>query len=161
MPFTTDNSAGQLIKSYQRVAPVDVISIAEHLGINVWQQDSLGPAISGLIRPDALNGGKGGYSIIVRKGDSEERKRFTIAHEIAHFILHKDHLKSGITDDTLYRSGLSTHEEVEANKMAADILMPYSLIQSFVSQGFKTVEELASKLGVSETAMSIRLNLPT
>ena len=159
MTTLADNSAGQIIKSYQRAAPVDVISIAETLGINVWQQDL--PNYSGLIRPDLINGGKNGYSIIVRKSDPEARKRFTIAHEIAHFILHKDQAENGIQDDTMYRSGLSTREEIEANAMAADILMPYGLIQSLVSQGYKTVQMLAAKLGVSETAMSIRLNIPT
>lgn len=161
MPTMTEDSTGQIIASYQRVAPVDVISIANSLGINVWQQELLDPPVSGMLRPDHLNGGKNGFSIIVRKGDTAMRKRFTVAHEIAHFILHRDLVKDGIVDDVMYRSGLSTREEVEANKMAADILMPYSLIEFLVAQGYKTVSALASKLEVSDTAMSIRLNIPT
>jgi hypothetical protein len=45
--------------------------------------------------------------------------------------------------------------------MAADILMPYSLIQSLINRGYKTVPELARELVVSKQAMSIRLNIPT
>jgi Zn-dependent peptidase ImmA (M78 family) len=135
--------------------------MAEALGINVWQQEALTPPVSGMIRPDNMNGGRSGFSIIVRKGDSSVRKRFTVAHEIAHFILHREQAEKGITDDEMYRSGLSTREEVEANKLAADILMPYSLISSLVAKGYKSVSELASQLGVSKTAMSIRLNIPT
>lgn len=73
----------------------------------------------------------------------------------------RDKASDGITDDAMYRSGLSSKEETEANRLAADILMPYTLIQNLVNEGFKTVPELAEKLGVSKTAMSIRLNIPT
>jgi IrrE N-terminal-like domain len=154
-------SIGQVIEKYQSAAPVNVVGIANDLGINVWEKESLIPPVSGMICPDPINGGKSGFSIIVRKSDSLERKRFTVAHEIAHFILHRDKASDGITDDAMYRSGLSSKEETEANRLAADILMPYTLVQNLVNEGFKTVPELAEKLGVSKTAMSIRLNIPT
>ena len=154
-------STGLTIGKYQTQAPVNVLAIAHDLGINVWQQDSLTPPVSGMLCPDKINGGISGFSIIVRKSDSPERKRFTVAHEIAHFILHREQANGGITDDEMYRSGLSSREETEANKLAADILMPYSLVSSLVSSGHRTVPELAKKLGVSKTAMNIRLNIPT
>jgi Zn-dependent peptidase ImmA (M78 family) len=161
MPMTVSPSIGQIIAKYQASAPVNVVGIANELGIKVWEKESLNPPVSGMIYLDKINGGKSGFSIIVRKGDSLERKRFTVAHEIAHFILHKDKASGGITDDAMYRSGLSTREEAEANRLAADILMPYKLIRSLVSEGYKSMPALAEKLGVSKTAMSIRLNIPT
>jgi hypothetical protein len=154
-------SIGQVIEKYQSAAPVNVVGIANDLGINVWEKESLNPPVSGMICLDKINGGPSGFSIIVRKGDSLARKRFTVAHEIAHFILHREKASDGITDDAMYRSGLSTKEETEANRLAADILMPYTLVQVLVKEGFKTLPELAEKLGVSKTAMSIRLNIPT
>ncbi|MCU1249382.1 MAG: hypothetical protein JWQ49_2411 [Edaphobacter sp.] len=154
-------SIGQVIEKYQRNAPVNVVGIANDLGINVWERQSLVPPVSGMICPDKINGGESGFSIIVRKGDPLARKRFTVAHEIAHFILHRDKASDGITDDAMYRSGLSSKEETEANRLAADILMPYTLVQNLVNEGFKSVPQLAGKLGVSQTAMSIRLNIPT
>ena len=48
-----------------------------------------------------------GYAIFVNKGDRyKTRQRFTIAHKIAHFILHREAIGDGIVDDALYRSGL-------------------------------------------------------
>jgi hypothetical protein len=164
MPATqalSQQTPGQIITRYQQSAPVDVLSIARELGLNVWEMSSLPSNVSGKIFRDPLNGGPSGFSIGVNAVEGNERKRFTIAHEIAHFILHRSQLESGdVIDDTMYRSGLSTEQEAEANKLAADILMPYVLIQSLVNSGVNTVPALAEKLQVSPTAMKIRLGIP-
>lgn len=63
--------------------------------------------------------------MVRRSGNSQLNyfKRFTIAHEIAHLLLHRPILREGVTDDVLYRSPhLGGTQETEANKMAADIL---------------------------------------
>jgi Zn-dependent peptidase ImmA (M78 family) len=65
-----------------------------------------------------------------------------------------------LIDDTLYRSGLSTREEREANKLAADILMPYHLLNELTSRGMTDINTLASTFQVSLPAMQIRLNIP-
>ncbi len=155
----TTATPGQVIAKYQTEAPVNVVKIAEELGIHVWEMENMSPDVSGKLFRDKLNGGPSGFSIVVRKSDSPARKRFTVAHEIAHFVLHKDKLDGGIIDDAMYRSGLGNKEETEANRLAADILMPYSLIQSLVKQGYKSGAMLAEKLGVSKTAIGIRLGL--
>jgi Zn-dependent peptidase ImmA (M78 family) len=74
--------------------------------------------------------------------------------------LHKARIGDGITDDALYRSGLSNKEEAMANKLAADILMPWHLINLVMDQGITTIPELAKSFHVSESAMSIRLGIP-
>ncbi|MCV5491602.1 ImmA/IrrE family metallo-endopeptidase, partial [Escherichia coli] len=56
--------------------------------------------------------------------DMQARRRYTLAHEIAHFLLHRHLLRDGITDDVLYRSSQSSQIEAEANRLAADIIMP-------------------------------------
>jgi len=48
---------GQIITKYQTSAPVDVVSIAKELGLNVWAMSSLPASVSGKIFRDALNGG--------------------------------------------------------------------------------------------------------
>lgn len=160
IPEKTMNTPGQVIAKYQREAPVDVVGIAEGLGIHVWEMENMSPNVSGKLFKDSLNGGFSGFSIVVRKSDSVPRKRFTVAHEIAHFILHKEKLDGGVVDDALYRSGLGNKEETEANRLAADILMPYSLIKNLVGQGYRNPVALAEKLLVSKTAIGIRLGLP-
>jgi len=114
-------------------------------------------SISGEIRET-----EGKVTIKVNRHDVKERQRFTIAHEIAHFLLHRDRLANGITDDVLYRSGLTDDLERQANRLAADIIMPYNLIQVALAnlnslkaeEKLKNISELAQ---VSLAAVRIRL----
>jgi Zn-dependent peptidase ImmA (M78 family) len=119
---------------------------------------TLGENISGKIFLDPLNGGSSGYSIGVKASEGYRRKRFTIAHEIAHFILHRSKIGDELVDDAMYRSGLSTREEAQANQLAADILMPRKLIKELQSRGFTDVSSLADELEVSEAAIKVRLS---
>lgn len=148
-------TTGQIIERFQQHAPVDVFGIAEALGLKVWEDD-INP-YSGKLTKDSVHGGISGYSVIVNAMEPLPRKRFTIAHEIAHFILHSDELAKGDIEETLYRGGLSDRLETEANKLAADILMPLSLIEKLIAEGMVTIEELANALEVSRTAIGIRL----
>jgi hypothetical protein len=155
-------TAGQIIAKHQNQAPIDVVAIAFDLHINVWETKSFPDTISGKIFKDPLNGGTSGFSILVNASHSLLRKRFTIAHEIGHFILHRKRLESGeLIDDAMYRSGgVTAREETEANRFAADLLMPFPLVRSLISAGIRTPEQLAEKLQVSLAAMRIRLGLP-
>jgi Zn-dependent peptidase ImmA (M78 family) len=161
LPTLPDVVPEEIIKKHQTEAPVDVVAIARDFGLFVWEMKNLPENISGKIFRDAENGGPSGFSIGVNSSEPFTRKRFTVAHEIAHFILHRDQLeRKDLEDDTMYRSGLSTKEETEANKLAADILMPLPLIRSLIRSGFTNVQQLADKLQVSQPAMSIRLQIP-
>jgi Zn-dependent peptidase ImmA (M78 family) len=130
------------------------------LGINVWELPSLGDGIAGRLFKDPENGGQSGYSILIKGTDPLVRKRFTLAHEIAHFILHRDSAGLEVSDDEFYRSRLSDTQEVQANKLAAQILMPMHLIQAMIASGTKEVSMLARVFQVSEAAMMIRLGIP-
>jgi len=135
-----------------------VIAIARDLGLNVWEMHNLPENISGKIFRDALNGGTSGYSIGIKATEGFRRKRFTVAHEIAHFLLHRNKIGDELADDAMYRSGLSTREEAQANQLAADILMPVQLIKSLQLQGYSDISKLANALEVSEPAMKVRLS---
>lgn len=152
----------EIIKKHQQQAPVKVGSLAQDLGLSVLISD-LPTGISGKLSREKQ--GDGQWTIRVNRHEHKNRQRFTIAHEIAHFLLHKDQIKNSLsaelTDDTFYRSGLPERREWEANKLAAEILMPWSLIRSLTEAGKKTPSELANSLEVSEAAVSIRLGLPT
>jgi hypothetical protein len=148
-----------LIAQHQREAPVDVVKLAQAFQVNVWE-DALGDDISGKLFRDADSGGESGYSIVVNEPESFRRKRFTVAHELAHFLLHRKEVDSGVQDDVYYRSKLSNAMETQANRLAADILMPYSLIKTLQDAGVKDVMGLANRLEVSVAAMSIRLDIP-
>ncbi|MDC5869874.1 ImmA/IrrE family metallo-endopeptidase [Vibrio europaeus] len=145
-----------LILSFHQTLPVKIGTLAKALGINI-KVATLPDNISGEIKET-----NGSVTIKVNKHDVNARQRFTLAHEVAHFLLHKHLLNSGITDDVLYRSSLSDEVEAQANRLAADILMPLSLIKSAVERHVDKKSEakweaVAQEAEVSTTALKIRL----
>jgi IrrE N-terminal-like domain len=57
---------------------------------------------------------------------SKERIRYTIAHEFAHYLLHRKHGESILCSrqDMSIRRGAYKRQEAEANKLASGLLMP-------------------------------------
>ena len=85
---------------------------------------------------------------------------YTKLYEIAHFLLHREQIGSGISDDVLYRSSLSDQREAEANRLAADMLMPDSAIQRLRQEVAGQSKEsmvtaIADALNVSEAAVVV------
>lgn len=144
----------EVIARHQKAPPIPLDRIAEDLGLRVVFT-SLGSEIAGQIMRDGRS--RSGYSIYVNATQHPNRQRFTLAHEIAHFALHRDLIENGIVDDTMYRSSLSNFYEVQANKMAADTLMPIRLVKRYRDQG-ADVNALASLFKVSAASMKIRLD---
>ena len=155
----TERESQRVIRTHQEAAPVSVHTIARELGIRVYLVRKWPKVISGQILQDRQRGGSSGYAIFTNANHPRTRRRFTIAHEIAHFVLHRFLIGDGIQHDALYRSGLSDQIEREANRMAADILMPWRLVDEVID-GLDTVDELANVFEVSRSAMSIRLEVP-
>ncbi|MEO5910834.1 MAG: ImmA/IrrE family metallo-endopeptidase [Pelobium sp.] len=141
-------------------APVNPSECAQSLGVKVVSTE-LENDVSGLfVIKDGI------AFIMFNKSESEHRQRFTIAHELGHFLLHKKtSLFIDKTDIVLYRNSESTTgallKEREANAFAASLLMPKSFIeQEIVKKGNdkNIVSHLATKFNVSELAMSFRLS---
>ena len=154
-----DPRVRMLIENFQREAPVDLMGLARALGLTV-KAATLGPGKSGEIRPE----GAGAFIIRVNRHDSLGRQRFTVAHEIAHYLLHRELIGSGISDDALYRSNQSDRIEAEANRLAADIVMPTKLVTNALNVAARLgVEDLKSQLAasfqVSPAAMGIKLGI--
>jgi Zn-dependent peptidase ImmA (M78 family) len=139
---------------------IDILNIATRLGVNVEAAD-LSSDISGLFvikeeKPYIRYNGE----------ESQERQRFTVAHELGHFILHKDApLFVDKNEKVLYRNQDSSTGEIlkerEANAFAAALLMPQSFVKEELSKmpsNVDTIEHLAKVFGVSTQAMSFRLS---
>lgn len=139
--------------------PIKVIPLANALGIKVYEA-AWPDKISGKIQKDAVRGGTSGFAIFVNKDHHPRRQRFTIAHELAHYILHEARIGDGVFDDALYRSGLSNAEEAQANALAADILMPWRHLKGYISKYGDDVGTLAQIFDVSKNAMAIRVGVP-
>lgn len=139
--------------------PVKLGALAKDLGLEVFRS-ALKPGISGLIEPSQT--ARSGYRIKINRHESVERQRFTLAHEISHYLLHRDFIRSGVIDNTLYRSSLSNKQEIEANKLASKIVMPdmavRELREKYSGLTFdEVVHRMARDLRVSEPAMRIKL----
>lgn len=155
-----DNEAmivGRHIESY----PVKLGELARELGVDVFKSP-LPPSISGMIKPSERADGT--YEIKINKYESGERQRFTLAHELAHFLLHKQDIRAGVIDNIMYRSALTSRKEYDANRLAADIVMPKAAVnRELQARGGVATEEIAQELAavfkVSPPAMRIRLGL--
>ena len=149
----------KIIEDYQTGNSVPVGAIADGFGLRI-KVANLGPGVSGRISREGDD-----YIIKVNRFEAKERQRFTIAHEIAHFLLHRniiDESPEGITDTVLYRSGAPEQVEFEANRLAADILMPKRSVERRLGElgghiSEMVIEVLAHDFKVSKGAMEIRL----
>lgn len=148
--------AWRLIHEEQQEAPVHVGAICKALGINLVEK--IGPDhLCGSIKKDE----NGEYTITVNSIHHTNRKRFTIAHELAHFLEHRHLIGDGVDDDMMYRSHLSNKVEREANAIAARILMPDHLLEYVGDQLDGDMDAVARRLGVSRQALSLRLGQVT
>lgn len=150
-----------VLRPFLTEVPVRVGALAKALGLNVTKS-TLGPKVSGLIEPS--DSSPAGYEIKVNRYEPAERQRFTIAHEIAHYMLHREHIGRGIVDNVLYRSNLSSRIETEANQLAAEIIMPRPVVRDRLRALMAPVdnalaESLAGEFKVSAPAMRVRLGL--
>jgi hypothetical protein len=148
----------EISRRFRSTAPVDITGLARALGLAVRQAD-LGPDIAGEIFPDLYRGGPSGYTIRVNSSDSLRLKRLTVAHEIAHFLRHRDRISNRLMDDRMYRSRLDSTRETEAEQLAFDLLMPRALIGDLRSKGFNDPLQLAERFNVPLHVMKRRLGL--
>lgn len=143
-------------------APIAVEKVVRHLGL-VAQPQSLAE-VSGVL---VVEDGRGviGYNA----AHSSVRQRFTLAHEIGHYVLHARGTGQKLfVDKSVFKrdegSSKGEHkEEIEANQFAAALLMPAALVRSEVARlGLDLEDEdavgtLAKRFNVSTTAMHFRL----
>lgn len=146
------------IRPYLEKRPVPLGRIAREFGIKVFTSP-LEQGISGQIAKEGDE-----FVIRVNKYESRQRQRFTLAHELAHFFLHRDIIekKGSIKDSILYRSGNSDVVEYEANSLAAEIVMPDEKIKVDLDYLRKHMDEetfdmIASRWEVSNQALRIKL----
>ncbi len=148
-----------LINNDMFKVPVDVVKIAKLNSINVYE-GNLEKNVSGAIR---YNKETENFEILVNKNDTRERKRFTIAHEIGHFFLHKEILMSDeIHIDIMYRMPNDDEEQKRREKdvdyFAGALLMNRTLLTKMYNEN-NTITELAEIFDVSVSAMTVRLDI--
>jgi Zn-dependent peptidase ImmA (M78 family) len=104
---------------------------------------------------DDVQNQSGAPAIIFNTDDSSARQRFTIAHELGHFVL--GHGTSPRDTSNVFSSSAGNPIERAANQFAAHLLMPADAIRMMISQGHSSTDALAKIFGVSTAAMSYHL----
>lgn len=161
-----NSQAQQILTKYANQAPVPIIDIAKSLGIKAYDTNDLQDDESGVIIKE-----NGQYIIYLNQKHSARRKRFTIAHEIAHFLLHKSYLdekeeliqrnKQPLARQGMARGSLKNltpkelQLEKEANHFAASLLMPEEIFTKIWRQS-SSIEEVADYFLVSTHAANMR-----
>ena len=131
--------------------------IAEEFGIDVLYRPT--ESYDGaLLR---IRDAQRGCIVINSRIREESRRRFTLAHEIGHFVLPGQQEVSAPCkqqrienwDADLYRP------ELEANRFAAEILMPRGIMAEFCQSepSLESIRSIAQLCGTSLTASAVRL----
>ncbi|WP_158588501.1 ImmA/IrrE family metallo-endopeptidase [Henriciella mobilis] len=153
----------EVLLGFLQEAPVKISRICNALSIKVVAAP-LPARISGEIR---YNPEDESFKIKVNRYESSNRQRFSAAHELAHYLLHRDLIikEGSIVDNVLFRSNVSNMVEAQANRLAADLLMPIHLLREYINaheanQNDDTfIVEMAQDFGVSEMALRFRLGI--
>jgi len=151
--------ANEIRKRYSlNSIPVDLNKVTSKEKIAVTEMDfteheeKVNMQISGILY---INGNT--KKIFVNERDNLRRKNFTVAHELGHYFLHYD----GSKKDEVFVSfrGDSNPRETEANKFAAELLIPTEELKKVHEATlYPTLTYLADRFDVSTQAMSIQLN---
>jgi Zn-dependent peptidase ImmA (M78 family) len=135
--------------------------------------ERLAKALKVVIQYQAFGGDLSGVSFVkngvpvigVNALHHVNRQRFTIAHELAHIVLHRDELTSEVhvlNRDAVTETGTDPFE-VEANAFASELLMPEAWIRAEAGPRWdvhddELITRLAKRFGVSTLALQNRLS---
>jgi len=157
--------------------PVDLEKVLQSLNVRVHEEDMDDETAGVLI----VKGDQ--RHVLVNKAHHHNRRRFTIAHELGHLVLHDDEANGDESGERMYidrqirvyqrvgepssavyeQEGSQTTalQEREANAFAACLLMPtHHVTRAALERDLfdeVSVASLARNFEVSEQAMSIRL----
>ena len=141
--------------------PVEIENVADHLGLKIWPVPGLHRSceVVGTLYRD----GEGQYRIVLDEymmDNRENRYRFTVAEEIAHFVLHREQIEKAkdITGAIALQQRLKNQyrfTESNARRLAAELLMPgepllrdlakaYAEVVAVV--GFRNLEAIAKQV---------------
>lgn len=97
------------------------------------------------------------YIITVNSKHSKKRQRFSMAHEYAHYQLHRSHLESlAEGEKIMHRSSARDSREYQANSLAADLLMPRSKFLSVAGRMNNSASRISDAFNVSLEAVRVR-----
>ena len=154
--------AQQILEETGHQIPVDVEAIAKVHGLDIVRQE-LKDYVSGVLMIRDERG-----TILVNSAHHPNRQRFSIAHELGHYLLHPEDGTVFVDRSPVFfrdraaSSGVR-QQEIDANAFAAELLMPEEDLNAQLNgrpiDAFDevSVRRLAARFGVSAQALTIRL----
>ena len=142
----------------------NLIQITDALGISVSEvnlPDFDGKKVKGYIRwftaeEKEIRKISCDAEIFVNSQQTPTVKNFTLAHELGHFLLHKNSNSFRIDFQDYSAEGDPLNQETEANYFAGSLLMPKEkLLKSF--EKANSLDEVAEMFGVSRPAVEARV----
>jgi Zn-dependent peptidase ImmA (M78 family) len=142
-----------LAETWEGLLPVDPVKIARAAGLRVVDAELDQNTMGALIKRPGQD-----PTIVINENDGKNRRRFTCAHELGHYVRRSDDLEEYSTVDL--RSGLSAQgvddDEIYANEFAASLLMPEREVRRIVAEGASDIE-MTLRFAVSREAINFRL----
>jgi Zn-dependent peptidase ImmA (M78 family) len=155
MPLVIDaarDAAAGVIDDYWQPGefPVDVEAIAKNMGLRV-EYTYLREGVSGMIEARGED-----VVIYVDFDENSARQRFTIAHELGHFV---ERSNQGQRDFAFIDERGTKYDlhEFYADEFAGNLLMPADEISNLRNGGFSNVD-MAAHFGVSIPALNKRID---
>lgn len=148
------------IKELQQDAPVLLMPFVEQLGLQ----------LSNTELPKQIVGYFDAKCLELNKGLDQIGQRHTLSFLLSHVLMHKEFIfRTGSHVSHLMDSTLGQIPDLNARSLAANILMPDHLIETYLSEldieraelryGHKTFLQLADHLRVSQMDLAKRLNV--
>ncbi len=141
-----------LENNYLTEPPIDVESIAKNYGLHLFAANFNDDRVAGCIDLEK-------EAILINRKDIGPLHRFTIAHELGHWLMHTDEVKTDEELRFLYRKPLGGETnplEIQANAFAAYLLVPDFLLKTYLSKPYVSRRELAEIFNVSESVIGFR-----
>lgn len=137
---------------------VSVKALAENLGLDVYQVD-LPRGMAGRLVSDPF--AESGYAIEVNRRHGVRSRRFTVLHEIGHYLLHANKTDP-LADPAFLDRGSDAFyfdltEEKEANAVADVLLFGDGALEAAASLFGSDVNKLADFFGVTEKMIQVAM----
>lgn len=95
-----------------------------------------------------------GYKIRVNGEDQRDWKRFTMAHELGHYVFHRHLIGEGVDDNRLYFStddgkyskndNVTAVHEMQAHIFACNVLIPKKALHDYIGEYVQNTENMQS-----------------
>ena len=131
--------------------PIPIEEIAHAAGItHIERKDNLkfeGALLSNDVKTEGI--------IVCNSSSAPERQRFTIAHELGHFLIpmHSNKFNCATSSISFTNNGSFINKEQEANAFASQILLPPSLLKKEIDRTkymeLEKLEQIRKKFAVS------------